>query len=72
MAAHEQPPQLFGGDLVFRGGIGRADLPGGDETLLLDSIRRKVLTLGDDTVIWPGHGEKTTVGRERRHNPFLL
>jgi hydroxyacylglutathione hydrolase len=64
-------PQLFCGDLVFRGGVGRTDLPGGDGARLMASIRRRVLTLPDRTVLWPGHGEPTTVGQERTHNPFL-
>ena len=64
-------PQLFCGDLIFRGGVGRTDLPGGDAEQLMASIRERVLTLPDRTVLWPGHGEPTTVGRERRHNPFL-
>ena len=65
------PAQLFCGDLVFRDGVGRVDFPGGSGAQLLESIRRKVLTLPDETVLWPGHGEPTTVGRERAHNPFL-
>ena len=64
-------PQLFCGDLVFRGGVGRTDLPGGDAGQLMASIRRRVLTLPDRTVLWPGHGEPTTVGQERQYNPFL-
>jgi glyoxylase-like metal-dependent hydrolase (beta-lactamase superfamily II) len=71
LARQQGPPQLFCGDLVFRGGVGRTDLPGGDRDALAASIREKVLTLPDETVLWPGHGEKTTVGRERRENPFL-
>jgi glyoxylase-like metal-dependent hydrolase (beta-lactamase superfamily II) len=61
----------FGGDVLFAGSIGRTDLPGGDHALLLDGIRRKLLPLGDDVRIYPGHGPVTTVGDERRTNPFL-
>jgi hydroxyacylglutathione hydrolase len=59
------------GDVVFAGSIGRTDLPGGDMQQLLGSIREEVLTLPDATVLMPGHGPETTVGRERRGNPFL-
>lgn len=59
------------GDCVFAGSIGRSDLPGGDMRTLLTSIREKLLTLPDDTVLYTGHGPSTTVGRERRTNPFL-
>jgi hydroxyacylglutathione hydrolase len=59
------------GDVVFAGSIGRTDLPGGDMQQLLASIREQVLTLPDETVLFTGHGPETTVGRERRGNPFL-
>lgn len=59
------------GDCVFEGSIGRSDLPGGDSRALLDSIQRQLLTLPDQTVLYPGHGPATTVGRERTSNPFL-
>jgi glyoxylase-like metal-dependent hydrolase (beta-lactamase superfamily II) len=59
------------GDVVFAGSVGRTDLPGGDAATLLESIREQVLTLPDDTVLHTGHGPETTVGRERRGNPFL-
>ncbi|QUL98073.1 MAG: MBL fold metallo-hydrolase [Candidatus Fermentithermobacillus carboniphilus] len=62
---------FFSGDLVFRRSIGRTDLPGGDETVLFNSIRNKVLTLPGDTLIHPGHDEPTTVEEERKKNPFL-
>ncbi len=61
----------FVGDVVFQGSIGRTDLPGGSHRLLLESIRKAVLTLPDETVLYPGHGPATTVGRERVGNPFL-
>jgi glyoxylase-like metal-dependent hydrolase (beta-lactamase superfamily II) len=63
---------LFSGDLVFQGGVGRTDLPGGDWETLLASIRSQVLTLPDETLILPGHGPKTTVGEERANNPFVV
>lgn len=59
------------GDLLFEDSIGRTDLAGGDAATLLESIDRVLLTLPDDTRVLPGHGEETTVGRERRSNPFL-
>ena len=62
---------LFAGDTLFSGSIGRTDLPGGDFDRLLKSIKDRLLTLDDETEIWPGHGPKTTIGRERRTNPFL-
>jgi glyoxylase-like metal-dependent hydrolase (beta-lactamase superfamily II) len=64
-------PILFSGDVLFAGSIGRVDLPGGSEADMLESLRRVVLPLDDATVVHPGHGESTTVGRERATNPFL-
>ncbi len=63
---------MFAGDLLFAGSIGRTDLPGGDHPTMLRSLRDKVLTLRDDIVVLPGHGEQTSIGRERATNPFLL
>ena len=63
---------LFVGDTLFAGSIGRTDLPGGDHRVLLASIRNVLFPLGDDSVVYPGHGPKTTIGQERRTNPFLL
>lgn len=63
---------LFAGDTLFAGSIGRTDLPGGDLRAMLNSLRTKLLTLEDDTVVLPGHGPTTTIGRERASNPFLL
>jgi len=60
------------GDVLFAGSVGRADLPGGDFTQLIDSIRTRLLPLDPDTVVWPGHGNRTTIGREARRNPFLV
>ena len=62
---------VFTGDVLFAGTIGRTDLPGGDFEQLLDSIRRQLLPLGDDVQVYAGHGPVTTIGRERRTNPFL-
>ena len=62
---------VVAGDVLFQGSIGRTDLPGGDPETLLASIRDKLLPLGDDVAVVPGHGPATTVGRERRSNPFL-
>ncbi len=62
---------LFCGDVIFQGSIGRTDLPGGDFNTLIDSIREQVLSLPDETRLLSGHGPETTVGRERRYNPFL-
>ena len=61
----------FSGDVLFQGSIGRTDLPGGNYTQLLASIRDKLLVLPDDTLVYPGHGPSTTIGDERRTNPFL-
>lgn len=66
----ESPFLVFGGDVLFRGSIGRCDLPGGDQALLVGGIRQKLFSLPDDTVVYPGHGERTTTGREKRANPF--
>jgi hydroxyacylglutathione hydrolase len=62
---------LFSGDVLFAGSVGRADLPGADWNTLLGSIQTQVLPLGDDVTVYPGHGPATTVGEERKTNPFL-
>ena len=62
---------LFCGDVLFRGSVGRWDLPGGSFGELMRSITEKLLPLGDDVVVHPGHGPETTIGWERRYNPFL-
>ena len=62
---------VFSGDALFNGSIGRTDGPGGDSNLLISSIRAKLLVLPDQTLVLPGHGPKTTIGQERRNNPFL-
>jgi glyoxylase-like metal-dependent hydrolase (beta-lactamase superfamily II) len=63
--------KLVAGDTLFRGGIGRTDLPGGDGRQILRSIHDKLLPLADETLVFPGHGESTTIGREKRSNYFL-
>jgi glyoxylase-like metal-dependent hydrolase (beta-lactamase superfamily II) len=63
---------MFSGDLLFAGSIGRTDLPGGDHPTMLRSLREKVLPLADNIVVLPGHGDQTSIGRERVTNPFLL
>jgi glyoxylase-like metal-dependent hydrolase (beta-lactamase superfamily II) len=63
---------MFSGDLLFAGSIGRTDLPGGDHPTMLRSLVDKVLPLADDIVVPPGHGDQTTIGRERATNPLLL
>jgi glyoxylase-like metal-dependent hydrolase (beta-lactamase superfamily II) len=65
------PCLLFGGDVLFRGSIGRTDFPGGSHAQLLAGIRSKVYTLPPDTVVYPGHGPVTAVGHERQTNPFV-
>lgn len=67
----ESSATLFVGDTLFAGSIGRTDLPGGDLQVLLASIRNVLFTFPDETVVWSGHGEVTTIGREKRTNPFL-
>ncbi|WP_181311379.1 MBL fold metallo-hydrolase [Nocardioides campestrisoli] len=62
---------MFSGDLLFAGSIGRTDLPGGDHPTMLRSLTSKVLPLADDIVVLPGHGEQTSIGRERATNPYL-
>jgi len=61
----------FAGDTLFAGSIGRTDLPGGDYNTLINSIKTKLLPLGDDVKVLPGHGPATSMGTERRYNPFL-
>jgi hydroxyacylglutathione hydrolase len=63
---------MFSGDLLFAGSIGRTDLPGGDHPTMLRSLAAKVLPLADDVVVLPGHGEQTSIGRERATNPDLI
>lgn len=63
--------KLVGGDVLFAGGVGRWDLPGGDGELLFRGIRSKLYPLGDEVTVLPGHGPTTTIGTERRTNPFV-
>lgn len=71
-ATEEGGQLLLAGDTLFAGSIGRTDLPGGDPRQMRQSLRECILTLDDDTVVLPGHGQTTTIGRERVSNPFLL
>jgi hydroxyacylglutathione hydrolase len=70
--AGEPGRSLFVGDTLFAGSIGRTDLPGGDYDTLLRSIRTVLFAFGDDARVYPGHGPATTIGEERRSNPFLV
>ena len=63
---------VIAGDTLFAGSIGRTDLPGGDYDTLIRAIKEKLLVLPDDTVVYSGHGPATTIGAERRSNPFLV
>jgi glyoxylase-like metal-dependent hydrolase (beta-lactamase superfamily II) len=64
-------PLVIAGDTLFDGSIGRTDLPGGDHDAILRSIRERLFALADDTRVITGHGPDTTIGRERRSNPFV-
>lgn len=66
----ESPILVLGGDVLFQGSIGRTDTPGGSQELLVSGIRKKLFTLPEDTIVYPGHGDPTTVGEEKRTNPF--
>lgn len=68
---NEDDRYLVTGDVLFDGSIGRTDLPGGDYETLVRGIKEKLLILGDDYLVYPGHGPSTSIGREREHNPFL-
>jgi len=70
-AVGDDGPVMFSGDVLFAGSIGRTDLPGGDTDAMMRSLARVMLPLADDTVVLPGHGEQTTIGRERATNPYL-
>jgi hydroxyacylglutathione hydrolase len=67
-----QENKLIAGDTLFQGSIGRTDLPGGNSRQILVSIHSKLLTLPDETIVIPGHGSLTTIGREKESNPFLI
>jgi len=68
---HEESKTLIGGDVLFMSSIGRTDLPGGDHDTLIRSIKEKVFALPDDTTVYPGHGPTTSIGIEKKTNPFL-
>ena len=68
----DEKATLFVGDTLFAGSIGRTDLPGGDFNVLIASIRTVLFAFGDDATVYPGHGPETTIGQERRTNPFLI
>ena len=67
---NENDKICIGGDVLFNGSIGRTDLPGGDFDILLNSIREQLFNLPDDTTVYPGHGLTTTIGLEKKNNPF--
>lgn len=71
MFYNEADKVLFCGDVIFQGSIGRTDLPGGDFSTLINSIHTQVLTLPDDTRLLTGHGPESTIGEERKYNPFI-
>ncbi len=68
---NERDKYLIGGDVLFHGSIGRSDLPGGNHNTLIESIKHKLMILPDAVTVYPGHGPSTTIGFERRNNPFL-
>lgn len=69
--AEIEEKKVFVGDCLFKGSIGRTDLPGGSYDELMDSINNKIVPLGDDVTVYSGHGPETTIGEERKSNPFL-
>jgi hydroxyacylglutathione hydrolase len=68
---NKEDKTLIAGDVLFQESIGRTDLPGGDHKTLLTSIRTKLFTLPDEVTVYPGHGPETTIGHEKKYNPFL-
>ncbi|WP_270088785.1 MBL fold metallo-hydrolase [Sphingobacterium sp. SYP-B4668] len=68
---HEKQKFVIGGDALFRGSIGRTDLPGGNHDQLLTSIKQRLYTLPEDVTVYPGHGPATTIGEEKKSNPFV-
>jgi len=69
---HNQSRQLIAGDVLFQNSIGRTDLPGGNYDTLIQNIKLKLFPLGDDVIVYCGHGPSTTIGAERKSNPFLV
>ena len=69
---HEESKSLFTGDTLFRESIGRTDLPGGDYPTIMQSILKNILPLGDEVVVYPGHGDKSNIGHESLYNPFVV
>ena len=67
----QPPPLVFGGDVLFQGSIGRTDFPDGNFEDLASAIHNKLFTLPDETIVLPGHGPVTTIGEEKRTNPFV-
>jgi hydroxyacylglutathione hydrolase len=67
----QAPGVVFTGDTLFAGSVGRTDFPGGSHEQLIQAVRTKIFPLGDDIRVYPGHGPATTIGRERRYNPFF-
>lgn len=70
--SNRQPHIVFGGDTLFQGSIGRADFPNGNRQQLITGIKKKLFSLPEDTIVYPGHGDETTTGEEMRSNPFLV
>jgi hydroxyacylglutathione hydrolase len=68
---HHAEKKIFAGDVLFNGSIGRTDLPGGNYDILEKSIKTKIYTLSDDYIIYPGHGGPTSVGKEKKSNPYI-
>jgi glyoxylase-like metal-dependent hydrolase (beta-lactamase superfamily II) len=67
----EGHPLVYVGDTLFAGSIGRTDFPGGDFNTLINGVRQKIFPLGDHFTVYPGHGPATTIGQERKYNPFF-
>ncbi len=69
---HKETGIVIAGDALFSGSVGRSDLPGGNHEQLISAIQEKLMTLPDEVVVYPGHGPQTTIGEERKSNPYLL